>query len=96
MTKKKPVRKQAEEESEYDNSNTGVLFQNKKRKNEDHPHMRGSFTDSEGNEFWLSAWSKEHDKYGKYLSIVASPKEDEPTMKKGTRHSSKDVDDLPF
>jgi len=90
---KKPMKKRQPVE-EYDNSNTGVLFQNSKRKNEDHPNMRGSFTDSEGNEFWLSAWSKEHDKYGKYLSIVATPKEDEATNVRGKKH--KVTDDLPF
>lgn len=93
MAQKKSSQRRQKEEPEYDNSNTGVLFKNNKKKNEDHPDMRGSFTDEYGNEFWLSAWSKEHDKYGKYLSIVATPKEDQHATKKGKRDNS---DDLPF
>jgi len=85
---------QRKAEPEYDNSNTGVLFRNGKKKSDTHPDMRGSFIDADGNEFWLSAWSHDHDKYGKYLSLVATPKEDEPTQKKGNRKGA--LDDLPF
>lgn len=91
--KKKQQPKQApkKQEPEYDNTNRGVLFQNKNKENENQPDMRGSFTDAEGREYWLAAWSNSHKKYGKYLSISATPKDEAD----GSRPNHGD-DELPF
>jgi len=78
----KPKSQPTETESEYDNSNSGALFKNtKKRAGKKDPDLKGSFTDSEGNEYWLSAWVGMHKKYGQYFSIKASPKEEQETEK---------------
>lgn len=80
MSTKKPVKKVAAKkaEKEYDNSNRGVLFINDKKSGKSHPDYKGNFTDSDGNEFWLSAWKKtSKDGNTKFLSISATAKEEE-------------------
>lgn len=73
---KKPVKKVAKKE--YDNSNRGALFVNHDKKKPTHPDYKGSFTDADGNEFWLSAWKKtSKDGQHKFLSISATSKEEE-------------------
>ena len=48
--------------TEYDNTNSGALFENQKREKPSHPHLRGSCTiktpDGELVEYWVSAWQK--------------------------------------
>lgn len=63
---------------EYDNSNRGALFINHDKKKPSHPDYKGSFTDGDGNEYWLSAWKKtSKDGQHKFLSIAATSKEEE-------------------
>ena len=62
------------QEKEYDNTNRGVLFENEKE-NDAQPDFKGSFTDSQGNEFWLAAWQKTAKSGQEYLSISATLKE---------------------
>jgi hypothetical protein len=106
--KKKSSR--SEREEEYDNTNHGVLFKNDRKKTKNHPDYTGSFTDSEGNDFWLAGWVKESREGQKYISIAATAKEekeeeedeeeeeeeDETPRKKGKGKKSKKSDDLPF
>ncbi len=95
---KKPIKKKVAAkvaEPEFDNSITGVLFKNnKKRSGKKDPDMKGSFTDSEGNEYWLSAWGKDHKKYGRYLSISATLKE--AVEEEEEEEDDNGSDDLPF
>jgi len=45
--------------AEYDNKNTFTLFRNnKKRDGKNDADFNGTFTDADGNEYWLNAWSK--------------------------------------
>ena len=58
--------------SEYDNSNKGALFKNEKQ-NDRQPDYRGPINVA-GSEYELSAWVKQSDKVGSFLSISVSPK----------------------
>ncbi len=79
---KKPIKKTSAKvakvsKKEYDNSNRGVLFVNDQKEKPTHPDYKGSFTDGEGNEFWLSAWKKtSKDGTKKFLSIAATAKDE--------------------
>ena len=67
---------------DYDNNMTGVLFKNEKRRPGDDgedskdPHMTGSI-EVDGKEYWLSAWSNDHDEKGKYLKLRLKEKDEE-------------------
>jgi hypothetical protein len=62
--------------SDYDNKLSGVLFRNDKGDNPKRPDYKGSFTDANSNEFWVSAWVKEGEK-GTFLSFKMEPKQQE-------------------
>lgn len=59
--------------SEYDNTNSGALFENEKRKSDKHPHLRGSCTimtpDGELIKYWVSAWQKTSKKGDDFFSL---------------------------
>ncbi len=62
----------------YDNTNSGMLARNDKKKTEKHPDFTGSIN-VDGVDYWLSAWMREGKKGGKmagkkYFSLSVSPK----------------------
>ena len=59
--------------SQYDNTNSGVLFKNDRKETDKHPDYQGSIN-VEGREMWLSAWIKQGQK-GKFMSLSVKPKE---------------------
>lgn len=59
--------------SNYDNTNSGVLFKNDRKETDKHPDYQGSIN-VEGREMWLSAWIKQGQK-GKFMSLSVKPKE---------------------
>lgn len=67
--------------AEYDNTNSGALFENQKREKESHPHLRGSCTiktpDGEVLEFWVSAWQKTSKKGDDFFSLSFQLKDEE-------------------
>ena len=70
--------------SNYDNTNSGVLFSNREAKgtNERAPDYKGSINVN-GVEFWLSAWIKEGREGTKlegqkYMSLSVQPKDAQP------------------
>ncbi|WQY99603.1 hypothetical protein [Acinetobacter phage pB23] len=65
--------------AEYDNRNSGVLFPNDRKTKQSHPDYKGSMTDANGQEFWISAWVKpSRNGKGDYLSLAFEKKEDRP------------------
>ena len=60
--------------SQYDNTNSGALFKNDKQ-NDRQPDYRGSWTDANGTEYWLSAWIKQSKSGQTFMSLSATAKE---------------------
>lgn len=71
--------------AEYDNTNSGALFENEKREKETHPHMRGSCTiktpDGEIVEYWVSAWQKTSKKGEDFFSLAFQLKDEDNKRK---------------
>lgn len=59
---------------QYDNNLRGALFENQDRRNDNDPDMKGS-CEIDGVEYWVSAWWKNSNKVGDYLSIALTEKE---------------------
>lgn len=91
-----PRRTKPSRSAQYDNTNSGALFRNENKIKSTHPDMQGKFTDQDGNEYWISAWSKRHPDYGKYLSIAATPIEQEGYEDDENEDWEEETDDLPF
>jgi hypothetical protein len=70
----------------YDNTNRGVLFNNDKKQNANHPDWQGNINVG-GVEYWLSAWNKEGQK-GAFISLSVKPKDAKPV----TPHSAAKAD----
>jgi hypothetical protein len=85
---------------EYDNSNRGVLFKNDRKEKETHPDYKGSYTDGNGAEFWLSAWLKKDKNGNTFMSLSTTAKEQ--VHKQGMQQARQSLqvqeldDDLPF
>lgn len=58
---------------DYDNTNRGVLFKNREKKQDNHPDYKGSIN-VDGQDFWISAWLKESKKGEKFMSLSVSEK----------------------
>ena len=86
--------------SNYDNTNSGVLFKNDRKEKESHPDYKGSIT-VDGTEYWLSSWIKEGQK-GKFMSLSVQPKQqaEKPAQKQARREPppghSDFSDSIPF
>ena len=78
--------------AEYDNTNSGALFENQKREKPSHPHMRGSATiktpDGELVEYWVSAWQKTSKNGTDFFSLSFQLKEDNGGEKQKPKPSS--------
>lgn len=62
-------------DKQYDDTNRGSLFRNKRKNTDKHPDYTGSIN-IEGKEYWLSAWSKFSPKMGEnFLSCSVTAKE---------------------
>lgn len=54
---------------EFDNTNRGALFNNKRKTSDNHPDMTGKIN-IDGTEYWLSGWYKEMKGSGdEYMSL---------------------------
>jgi len=76
----------------YDNTNSGALFKNDKRRDDDDPAYRGTINVNA--EFYLSAWLKTSKAGAKYMSLSVKPKpEAVPTRKTAMGNSRNDMND---
>lgn len=86
--------------SNYDNSNTGVLFKNDRKTEDKHPDYTGSFYDANGSEYFCDAWIKKSSKSGgTFLSFRVKPKQarKEAAPQYASRPLSQELDDeVPF
>jgi len=84
--------------SDYDNKLSGALFKNDKGDNPSRPDYKGSFTDGQGNEFWVASWVKTSKDGKPFMSISMTPKESKEAPKQA--HTPKQEfdtsNDLPF
>lgn len=69
---------------EYDNKNTGVLFKNKKKETDKHPDYTGTYTNGDGEEFWLSAWIKKTKAGESFMTLSTKPNEGKKPEAKAT------------
>jgi|SRR5215831_9349660 len=60
---------------DYDNTNRGALFKNKRKQTDNHPDYKGTI-DVDGQEYWLSAWIKKSKAGETYMSLAVNLKED--------------------
>jgi len=83
--------------SDYDNTNSGVLFKNHRKKTDNHPDYTGTWTDKDGVEYWLSAWINESKKGTKFFSIKLGEMKDGQTYKpQGGTIQDDPAADIPF
>jgi hypothetical protein len=88
--------------TQYDNTNTGLLSRNDRKEKDTHPDFRG-FCDIDGREMWISGWIKEAGPNSqtpgrKFFSLRFEPKnppEAQPSAPRGPAAQDYD-DDLPF
>ena len=64
---------------EYDNTNSGVLYVNKKKTKDTQPKFTGSIN-VDGTDYWLSAWPKKAKNGDTFLSLAVNLK-DNPAEK---------------
>lgn len=63
---------------QHDDTNRGVLFKNDRKEQDNHPDLSGKINVN-GQEFWLSGWTKKtEDGKFKLLSLSVKPKEANP------------------
>ena len=86
--------------TEYNNSNTGVMFKNDRKTEDKHPDYCGSFYDAEGREHFCDAWVKRSSKTGdSFMSFRVKPKQSKGPKKPefSDRPLSETLDDgIPF
>lgn len=67
---------------QYDNTNTGVLFKNKKKETEKHPDYTGSIN-IDGKEYFLGGWKKSMNSSGEaFITLKPTPKDQRNTESK--------------
>lgn len=74
--------------------NSGVLFKNDRKEQDNHPDYRGSAT-IDGVDLWMSAWIKKGEK-GTYMSFAFREKDEQRPITKNNKKSKFDDDDIPF
>lgn len=61
---------------QYDNTNSGALFDNSRKTTANHPDFNGSL-DVGGIQYWISGWKKKDRNGNTFVSLSVKPKEQE-------------------
>lgn len=59
---------------QYDNTNSGALFDNSRKTTANHPDFNGSL-DVEGIQYWISGWKKKDRNGNTFVSLSVKPKD---------------------
>ena len=78
--------------SDYDNTDQGAIFKNDKKETENQPDYRGSIN-TDGTDYWLSAWIKTAKSGVKYMSLSVQKKEQRANT---DQYQTQDDPDSPF
>jgi len=83
--------------TEYDNTNTGSIFKNKKKETEKHPDYTGTIN-IEGVEYWQSVWLKTSKAGEKYFSQAFKLKDAKPDTDRVKETPTQDnlFEEIPF
>jgi hypothetical protein len=76
----------------YDNTNRGVLINERDRKTKDDDRDYAGSINIDGTEYWLSGWVKTSKKGNKFLSLSIKPKDELVASKKPAELA----DEIPF
>lgn len=83
--------------AEYDNRNTFAIFRNTRKQKDNHPDWNGTFTDENGVEYWLNAWTKTPKNGGdKFLSGSIKRKDAKSEAPPRQKTTSELDDEVPF
>lgn len=83
--------------ADYDNRLRFTLFRNKRKEKDTHADFNGTFTDQNGNEYYMDAWSKTPNGGGeKFLSGVMKPKAAKAADRAPPQQRAKLDDEIPF
>jgi hypothetical protein len=80
---------------DYNNELKGVLFLNKKKETDKHPNYKGTYTHSDGLEYWVDAWVNKNQDGSNRLNFTTKLKEDAAPKQPAPSAVTND-DDLPF
>ena len=80
--------------TEYDNTNTFILFVNDKGDNDKRPDRTGTLN-VDGVEYYLDGWIKQGAK-GPFLSGKIKPKKEQPQSSRNDQRREDDTDSIPF
>ena len=81
---------------DYDDTNRGAIFKNKKKETENHPDMTGTLN-VDGTEYWVSGWSKTSKAGDRFLSLSVKPKDGKAAPKRDSgKMEDLEDDTLPF
>lgn len=78
---------------EYDNTNRGAIFKNKRKEKETHPDLGGELN-VDGKVYYLNVWKQTSKNGEPYYSVSVKPKE--PKATKSEQSSQVVEDEVPF
>lgn len=83
--------------ADYDNTNRGAIWPNRKKETEKHPDFTGSLN-VEGKDYWVSAWKRklEADDRAPSLSFSVKPKDGKEPPFRDKNTTGSDDSEIPF
>lgn len=81
---------------QYNNTNSGALFKNKRKESDKHPDYTGALNVN-GHDYWLSAWINETKSGEKIMKLAVKQKDGNPPPTSDRKpQQSMYEDDIPF